>query len=118
MDGGQQHPDVIGLADELVGGRGPDQLLQGALARGGEHEAPAPCCFAPTRLLEVRPVAGAWRCTCGNTPADAGFIPCDARGEPLRRHRGSRATGFVLCVHCHCIVDAARAEAVGWREDE
>jgi len=47
----------------------------------------------------------AWVCICGNTPASAGFYPCDLNGNPVEPTEKDWTMHLYVCDDCGRIID-------------
>jgi hypothetical protein len=55
----------------------------------------------------------AWVCICGNTPASAGFYPCDLNGNLVEPTEKDWTTNLYVCDDCGRIIDQDTLSVVG-----
>jgi hypothetical protein len=59
----------------------------------------------------------AWVCTCGNTPSDSGFYPCDDKGQEVEPIKGGTwDEKSYVCHQCGAIIDQDTLEITGHKE--
>jgi len=69
----------------------------------------------PDRIRHEPNDPDAWVCRCGNTPATAGFRPCDRRGNAVAPTAADWPEPLYRCDRCGRIVDARTLIVVGRR---
>jgi len=55
----------------------------------------------------------AWICVCGNTPVDAGFFPCNEKGEEVEPTPEEWKIPLYVCDSCGRIINKETLEVVG-----
>ena len=58
-------------------------------------------------------VEDAWVCICGNTPAMAGFYPCNKKGIVVEPAIGGDWENLYICFGCGRIINQDTLEVVG-----
>lgn len=63
------------------------------------------------RITHERHDRDAWHCVCGNQPHDAGFYPCDEKGNEVEPDEDWNGQLYV-CDQCHRIINQDTLEVV------
>lgn len=68
---------------------------------------------SPEHITHADGDPDAWVCLCGNTPAAAGFYPCDAAGHHVEPTPTNWTTNSYVCGKCGRIINQGSLEVVG-----